>query len=127
MTGPEIVRQLGQLPDYVVAASARRHCHGRCLLPARAGRPTRVYAVEPAESPLISQALAGAAPAGASRHPGDRRELILNADLSVPTGLAVSTDEAIRAGARRRAGGPLGGHLVRREHGRGAPPGAGAS
>ncbi len=59
-TGPEIVRQLGGFPDYVVAGagtggtiSGVAHC-----LRAQ-GAPTRFYAVEPAESPLVSQALAG--------------------------------------------------------------------
>ncbi len=101
-TGPEIVRQLGRFPDYVVAGVGTGGTVtgvARCL---RAqGAPTRVYAVEPAESPLISQALAGAAlePAPHGIQGIGANFIPETLDLGVLDGaLAVSTDEAIRAG-----------------------------
>ena len=71
-TGPEIRKALGADPDYVVAAAGTggtvsglaHFFNGRGPKPASGfaamvGPRVKVYAVEPAESPLISQALAG--------------------------------------------------------------------
>ena len=59
-TGPEIVRQLGGFPDYVVAGVGTGGTLSGVAHYLRAqGAPTKFYAVEPAESPLVSQALAG--------------------------------------------------------------------
>lgn len=59
-TGPEIAEQLGRFPDYVVAgAGTGGTISGTAHYLRKAGAPTRFYAVEPAESPIIGQTLAG--------------------------------------------------------------------
>lgn len=59
-TGPEIAEQLGRFPDYVVAgAGTGGTISGTAHYLRKAGAPTRFYAVEPSESPIIGQTLAG--------------------------------------------------------------------
>ena len=59
-TGPEIVGQLGRFPDFVIAgAGTGGTISGTAHHLRKAGAPTRFYAVEPAESPIIGQTLAG--------------------------------------------------------------------
>lgn len=59
-TGPEIAEQLGRFPDYVVAgAGTGGTISGTAHYLRKAGALTRFYAVEPAESPIIGQTLAG--------------------------------------------------------------------
>ncbi len=70
-TGPEIERALGAAPDYFVAAAGtggtvsgvahyfNGHIPVRGGLAAMVGHTTQIFAVEPAESPLIAQTLAG--------------------------------------------------------------------
>lgn len=59
-TGPEIVEQLGRFPDFVIAgAGTGGTISGTAHHLRKAGAPTRFYAVEPAESPIIGQTLAG--------------------------------------------------------------------
>lgn len=59
-TGPEILRQLGTAPAYVVAGVGTGGTISGVAHFLRAqSASTRFYAVEPSESPLISQALAG--------------------------------------------------------------------
>lgn len=59
-TGPEIMRALGTAPDYVLAgAGTGGTITGVAHFFAKAEAHTRCFAVEPAESPIISQKLAG--------------------------------------------------------------------
>ena len=59
-TGPEIVDALGCFPDFVVAgAGTGGTISGTAHYLRKAGAPTRFWAVEPAESPIIGQTLAG--------------------------------------------------------------------
>lgn len=59
-TAPEIVRQLGCDPDFLLAGAGTGGTVSGCAhYFAKKGAATRVFAIEPAESPLISQALAG--------------------------------------------------------------------
>lgn len=59
-TGPEIVDQMGGFPDYVLAgAGTGGTISGTAHHLRKAGAPTRFYAIEPAESPIIGQTLAG--------------------------------------------------------------------
>ncbi|MEG2477658.1 MAG: cysteine synthase A [Gordonibacter sp.] len=106
-TGPEIVEQLGRFPDYVVAGvgtggtiSGVAH-HLRAL-----GAPTRFYAVEPLESPLVSQALAHEelAPAshgiqgiGANFIPDTLDLSVLDGALSIPTAEALEAARQVTA------------------------------
>lgn len=61
-TGPEIAEQLGRFPDFVIAgAGTGGTISGTAHYLRKAGAPTRFYAVEPAESPIIGQTLAGQA------------------------------------------------------------------
>lgn len=101
-TGPEIVRQLGRFPDYVVAGVGTGGTVSGVGHYLRAqGAPTRFFAVEPAESPLVSQALAGAALAPAPHGiQGIGANFIpATLDLDVLDGaLSVTTEEALEAG-----------------------------
>ncbi len=113
-TGPEIVRQLGQFPDYVVAGVGTGGTISGVAHYLRAqGAPTRFFAVEPLESPLVSQALAGEklAPAshgiqgiGANFIPETLDLSVLDGALSIPTADAleaarqVTTREALLVG-----------------------------
>lgn len=59
-TGPEIRRQLGSDPDYLVAGVGTGGTISGCAHYFRKnGAETKFYAVEPAESPIIGQTLAG--------------------------------------------------------------------
>lgn len=59
-TGPEIRRQLGSDPDYLVAGVGTGGTISGCAHYFRKnGAATKFYAVEPAESPIIGQTLAG--------------------------------------------------------------------
>ena len=59
-TGPEIVEALGGFPDVVVAgAGTGGTISGTAHYLNKQGASTEFYAVEPAESPIIGQALAG--------------------------------------------------------------------
>lgn len=59
-TGPEIVDALGRFPDFVVAgAGTGGTISGTAHYLRKAGASTRFWAVEPAESPIIGQTLAG--------------------------------------------------------------------
>lgn len=59
-TAPEIVEQLGCDPDFIVAGAGTGGTVSGCAhYFAKKGAKTRVFAVEPAESPIIGQALAG--------------------------------------------------------------------
>ena len=61
-TGPEIAEQLGRFPDFVIAgAGTGGTISGTAHYLRKAGAPTRFYAIEPAESPIIGQTLAGQA------------------------------------------------------------------
>ncbi len=68
-TAPEILDALGHAPDYVIAAvgtggtvsGVAHFFNGSKASKASAGHRVSVYAVEPAESPIIGQALAGEA------------------------------------------------------------------
>lgn len=94
-TGPEIVEQLGRFPDFVVAgAGTGGTISGTAHYLRKAGAPTRFYAVEPAESPIIGQTLAGEpiAPAahgiqgiGANFIPKALDLDVLDGALAVPT------------------------------------------
>lgn len=98
-TAPEIARALGFAPDFVVAGvgtggtiSGISHYFKGC------GAPTRSFAVEPAESPLIAQTLRGDVPRSASHGiQGIGANFVPDTlDLSALDGvLAVSTGEAI--------------------------------
>ena len=113
-TGPEIERQLGRFPDYVVAGVGTGGTISGVAHYLRAqGAPTRFFAVEPLESPLVSQALAGEelAPAshgiqgiGANFIPETLDLSVLDGALSIPTADAleaarqVTTREALLVG-----------------------------
>ena len=94
-TGPEIVEQLGRFPGFVVAgAGTGGTISGTAHYLRKAGAPTRFYAVEPAESPIIGQTLAGEpiAPAahgiqgiGANFIPKALDLGVLDGALAVPT------------------------------------------
>lgn len=111
-TAPEIEAALGCAPDYVVAGAGTGGTISGCAhYFAKQGAATRCYAVEPAESPIIGQALAGEelTPGphgiqgiGANFLPG-------NLDLGAIAGaIAVPTDEALEeARALPRAEGLL--------------------
>ena len=59
-TAPEIRHQLGFDPDYVVAGAGTGGTISGCAhFFRKQGANTRFYAVEPAESPIVGQALAG--------------------------------------------------------------------
>lgn len=100
-TGPEIVRQLGGFPGYVVAGvGTGGTISGVAHYLQQQGAPTAFYAVEPAESPLVSQALAGAelAPAAHGIQGIGANFIPDTLDLSVLEGaLSVSTEEALQA------------------------------
>lgn len=117
-TGPEIERALGGAPDYFVAAAGTggtvsgvaHYFNGRTParggLAAMVGHTTKVFAVEPAESPLIAQTLAGEelAPAPHGIQGIGANFVPAALDLSALDGvLAVSTEEAY-AQARELAG-----------------------
>lgn len=100
-TAPEIERALGAAPDYVVAGAGTGGTISGCAhYFAKKGASTRCFAVEPAESPIIGQALAGEQPTpgphgiqgiGANFLPG-------NLDLSAIAGaIQVPTPEALEA------------------------------
>ena len=101
-TGPEIVRQLGRFPDYVVAGAGTGGTISGIAHYLRAqGASTRFFAVEPAESPLVSQALAGAklVPAPHGIQGIGANFIPATLDLDVLDGaLSVSTEEAREAG-----------------------------
>lgn len=102
VTGPEIERALGCAPDFVVAAAGTggtitglAHCFKR-----EPSSRTRCFAVEPAESPIIGQALRGEKlTPGLHGIQGIGANFIPAAlDLEALDGaLAVSTDEALAA------------------------------
>ena len=99
-TGPEIVEQLGGFPDVVVAgAGTGGTISGTAHYLQKAGAATRFYAVEPAESPIIGQALAGE-PITPAAHgiQGIGANFIPDAlDLSALSGaVAVPTENAYR-------------------------------
>ena len=100
-TGPEIVRQLGGFPDYVVAGVGTGGTLSGVAHYLRAqGAPTKFYAVEPAESPLVSQALAGEelAPASHGIQGIGANFIPATLDLDALDGsLAVSVDDALAA------------------------------
>ena len=100
-TGPEIVRQLGGFPDYVVAGVGTGGTLSGVAHYLRAqGAPTKFYAVEPAESPLVSQALAGEelAPASHGIQGSGATFIPATLDLDALDGaLAVSVDDALAA------------------------------
>ncbi len=100
-TGPEIVRQLGGFPDYVVAGVGTGGTLSGVAHYLRAqGAPTKFYAVEPAESPLVSQALAGEelAPASHGIQGIGANFIPATLDLDALDGsLAVSADDALAA------------------------------
>ena len=100
-TGPEIVRQLGGFPDYVVAGVGTGGTLSGVAHYLRAqGAPTKFYAVEPAESPLVSQALAGEelAPASHGIQGIGANFIPATLDLGALDGaLAVSVDDALAA------------------------------
>lgn len=105
-TGPEIARQLGKAPDYVLAgAGTGGTITGVAHYFAGIDAATRCYAIEPAESPIISQTLAGE-----TRAPGPHGIQGIGAnfiprvlDLSALAGaLRVSTTDAL-AESRRLA------------------------
>jgi cysteine synthase A len=59
-TAPEIMAALGGFPDYVLAGAGTGGTITGCAhFFAKKGAPTRCFAIEPAESPIIGQALAG--------------------------------------------------------------------
>ena len=104
-TGPEIVRQLDGFPAYVVAGAGTGGTISGVAHYLRAqGAPTKFYAGEPVESPLISQALAGEelTPAahgiqgiGANFIPATLDLGVLDGVLSVPTADALEAARAL--------------------------------
>lgn len=100
-TGPEIVRQLGGFPDYVVAGvGTGGTITGVAHFMRAQGAPTRFFAVEPVESPLVSQALAGETlmPAAHGIQGIGANFIPAALDLTVLHGaLSVSTDDALVA------------------------------
>lgn len=59
-TAPEIMQKLGHAPDYVIAGAGTGGTITGCAhYFAKQGAQTQCFAVEPAESPIIGQALAG--------------------------------------------------------------------
>ncbi len=104
-TGPEIASQLGAFPDYVVAgAGTGGTITGVAHYLQAQGASTRCFAVEPAESPIISQTLAGEAitPAahgiqgiGANFIPEALDLLALDGALSVSTSEALAEARAL--------------------------------
>jgi cysteine synthase A len=59
-TAPEIEQALGAAPDFIVAGAGTGGTISGCAhYFARTGAATRCFAIEPAESPIIGQALAG--------------------------------------------------------------------
>lgn len=97
-TGPEIVEALGGFPDYVVAgAGTGGTISGTAHYLVKQGAPTKFYAVEPAESPIIGQALAEQPIAPASHGiQGIGANFVPKAlDLDVLSGaLAIPTEDA---------------------------------
>ena len=94
-------RQLGGFPDYVVAGVGTGGTLSGVAHHLRAqGAPTRFFAVEPAESPLVSQALSGEelAPAPHGIQGIGANFIPATLDLDVLDGaLAVSADDALAA------------------------------
>ena len=129
-TGPEIKKALGGVnPDYVVAAAGTGgtisgvahffNGHGKFRpggLVDLVGERVRIYAVEPDESPLISQSLAGEeltpAPHGIQGIGANFVPETLDLDV-LDGALRVTTEEAY--GERRSASG---GHFERSQHSR---------
>lgn len=105
-TGPEILRQLGTAPAYVVAGVGTGGTISGVAHFLRAqSAPTRFYAVEPSESPLISQALAGEelVPASHGIQGIGANFIPETLDLSILDGvLSVTTADALAA-ARQMA------------------------
>lgn len=98
-TAPEIVEQLGFDPDYLIAGAGTGGTVSGCAhYFAKKGAKTRVIAVEPAESPIIGQALAGVPlTPGAHGIQGIGANFIPEAlDLDALSGvIAVTTEEAL--------------------------------
>lgn len=100
-TGPEIVEQLGGFPDVVIAgAGTGGTISGTAHYLRKQGAATEFYAVEPAESPIIGQTLAGAPLTPASHGiQGIGANFVPAAlDLDVLAGaLAIPTEDAYAA------------------------------
>lgn len=100
-TGPEIVKQLGRFPDVVVAgAGTGGTISGTAHYLRKQGAATEFYAVEPAESPIIGQTLAGTSLTPASHGiQGIGANFVPAAlDLDVLAGaLAIPTEDAYAA------------------------------
>lgn len=98
-TGPEIEAALGGAPDFLVAGAGTGGTVSGCAhYFAKRGAATRCFAVEPAESPIVSQALAGEdlTPGphgiqgiGANFLPGNLDLAALAGAISVPTAEAL--------------------------------------
>lgn len=98
-TAPEIERDLGKAPDFIVAgAGTGGTVSGLAHYFLSSGATTRCYAVEPAESPLISQSLRGEplVPAAHGIQGIGANFIPATLDVAALDGvLEVATDEAI--------------------------------
>lgn len=106
-TGPEILRQLGTAPAYVVAGVGTGGTISGVAHFLRAqSASTRFYAVEPSESPLISQVLAGEelVPASHGIQGIGANFIPETLDLSILDGvLSVTTADALAASRQMAA------------------------
>lgn len=100
-TGPEIVSQLGKFPDYVVTGvGTGGTISGIAHYLKSQGAPTKFFAIEPAESPIIGQSLAGEAiqPSSHGIQGIGANFIPRTLDLSVLSGaIQVATSEALEA------------------------------
>lgn len=104
-TAPEIEAALGGAPDFLVAGAGTGGTVSGCAhYFAKQGAATRCYAVEPAESPIIGQTLAGEEPTpgphgiqgiGANFVPGCLDLDVIAGAIAVPTAEALAEARAL--------------------------------
>ena len=130
-TGPEIWASTGGRFDVLVAGVGTGGTISGVsrYVKQTLGRPLLSVAVEPQETPVIGQTLAGEpGAAGPPQDPGHRSGLCAGQPRSQPGGPGGAGEQCRSDGGRPppdSPGGHSGGHLQRRCAGRGQPPGAG--